>query len=68
MNAWLPVILPLASVGAVVGTFVSLGLFFTKVAEIGGKDLGVWYVVASGLVIIILVPAIGFILSRRNPD
>ncbi len=66
MNSWLPVILPLASLAAVVATFVAIGLFFTKIAEMGGSDMGVWNVVIAGLVIISVVPAIGYVLSRRN--
>ena len=66
MNSWLPVILPLASCTAVVVTFVSIGLFFTKIAEMGGSDMGVWNVVIAGLVIISAVPAIGYVLTKRN--
>ena len=66
VNSWLPDKLPLVSCAAVAITFIAIGLFFTKIAEMGGSDMGVWNVVIAGLVIIAVVPAIGYVLSRRN--
>ena len=58
MISWLPVLLPLAAVIAVVSVVIALGLTFIALGANG--------TIALGLVIILGVPAVGALLSRRG--
>ena len=56
VSSWLPVILPLTAVIGVVSVVIALGLTFTALGPNG--------TIALGLLIIIVVPAVGALLTR----
>jgi len=56
VSSWLPVILPLAAIIGVASVVIALGLTFSALGKTG--------TIVLGLLIIVVVPAVGALLTR----